>query len=130
MRLCLDTQPRWPLRWHAAVWRPLRGLVIDKIRCFGHRRVDPQIFVSEFALFVRTGNGNPHEDVVGMHRSYDAHFVRAVNANSIAGLEHGYAPVFSTFAARSVIPQHPAIRIVGGRKDSVAAAWLMLIIPL
>jgi hypothetical protein len=71
--------------------RPAPGnnlLVIDKARRFFHRRIEPQIFVSAFSVFMTSGDLDSHKDFVGVNL-FDGAFLRSsINVDLIAGFQH------------------------------------------
>jgi hypothetical protein len=62
--------------------------VIDKVRRFFHRRVEPQIFMSIFSVFMPSGDLDSHEDFVRLNIFNGPFFLGSVNVDPIAGLQH------------------------------------------
>jgi len=58
--------------------------VIDKVRRFFHRGIEPQIFVSVFSIFVPTGDRYSNEDFVGVNLFDGAFFLGSVDVDPIA----------------------------------------------
>jgi hypothetical protein len=60
-------------------------LVIDKVRRFFHRRIEPQILMSVFSVFMPSGDLDSNEDFVGVNLFDGAFFLGSVNVDPIAG---------------------------------------------
>jgi len=63
-------------------------LVVYKLGDFAHCRIELQIFVSIFAIFMSSRDFHADEDLVRMNLSYGALFRAAIDANAIADLQH------------------------------------------
>lgn len=60
--------------------------MVYKARYFVQSRVEPQIFVSIFAVFMSTRNRHSYHDLVRVHLAHGSFFLACVDSNPIADL--------------------------------------------
>jgi hypothetical protein len=64
--------------------------MIDKVRGLFHRRIEPQIFVRVFSIFMSLRRLHAHDDFVRMNLLDRAFLPRAIDEDPIAGFQHAW----------------------------------------